>query len=92
MSYTTRVELHYANDNDYETLHTAMKREGFSRFITSSEGTRYHLPTAEYNYKGDLTLDQVLAAAKRAADTTGLTNAVLVTESDGRRWSGLKAA
>jgi len=92
MSYTTRVELHYANDNDYETLHAAMKREGFSRFIASGDGVRYHLPTAEYNYQGDRTLDQVLAAAKRAAETTGLKYAALVTESDGRRWSGLKAA
>lgn len=90
MQYTTRVELHYATDDDYESLHDAMAREGFSRQITSNDGVTYHLPTAEYNYEGNRSRSQVLDAAKRAANTTGLKYAVLVTESDGRTWSGLQ--
>jgi hypothetical protein len=90
MTYTTRVELHSATDDDYDTLHSAMKRERFSRLITSDDGVTYHLPTAEYNYVGDRTRSEVLEAANRAADTTHLKHAVLVTESKGRSWSGLK--
>jgi hypothetical protein len=89
-SYTTRVELHRASDADYENLHVAMKREGFSRLIKSSDGTTYRLPPAEYNYVGDGNVDQVLAGAQRAAETTHLRHAVLVTESNGRRWFALE--
>lgn len=53
--FTTRVELHYADDDDYETLHAAMEDEGFYRTITSDDGIAYHLPTAEYNRDGNLT-------------------------------------
>ncbi len=62
MQYTTRVELHYATDDDYESLHDAMAREGFSRQITSNDGVTYHLPTAEYNYEGNRSRSQVLDA------------------------------
>ena len=92
MTYTTRVELHHATDRDYETLHDSMQSEGFSRLIKSGDGLTYHLPTAEYNYIGDRTGDQVLAAARRAAETTHLKHAVLVTESNGRKWTGLETA
>ncbi len=33
-AFTTRVELHSAGYEDYETLHAAMEAEGFSRTIT----------------------------------------------------------
>jgi hypothetical protein len=89
MKYTVRVELHRATNDDYEQLHAAMKNVGFSRFITSSDNVKYHLPTAEYNYEGDASRDQVLEKAKRAASTTGLSYAVLVTESNGRTWHNL---
>ena len=90
--YTTRVELHRACDTDYETLHAAMEREGFSRLIQSDSGKTYHLPTAEYNYEGNRTRPQVLDAAKRAAETTKLKYAALVTEAHGRTWCGLLKA
>ncbi len=87
-SFTTRVELHGANDDDYEILHAAMEKEGFTRTIQSSTKT-YHLPTAEYNRSGTLTRDDVLESAKRAAGKTKKSYAVLVTESAGRTWLGL---
>jgi hypothetical protein len=90
-SFTTRVELHGATDRDYDTLHGAMEAEGFSRTIKDSEeGTWYHLPTAEYDRSGELTRADVLASAKRAAAKTNKTFAVLVTQSNGRTWEGLK--
>lgn len=90
--FTTRVELHRANNDDYEALHEAMEDEGFSRTISNSDGTAYHLPTAEYNRSADLTRDQILAAAERAAKKTGRKASILVTESAGRNWCGLDRA
>lgn len=89
-TFTTRVELHHADEDDYEILHEAMERKGFSRLITSEKGTSYHLPTAEYNYIGSATRDAVLAAAKAAATQTKRKFAVLITESQRRTWVGLK--
>ena len=91
-AFTTRVELHNADYDDYETLHAAMERRGFSRFITSDEDATYHLPTAEYDYKGAKTRSGILALAKAAANETNRKYAVLVTESKGRTWTGLTPA
>ncbi len=89
MSFTVRIELHNASEDDYTDLHEAMGREGFSRTITSDSGTTYHLPTAEYDFAGNSTRSDVLARAKRAAGTTRRTAGILVTESSGRSWEGL---
>jgi hypothetical protein len=91
-AFTTRVELHHADNDDYETLHAAMERKGFSRFITSGDNVTYHLPTAEYDYNENKTRADVLALAKAAANETGKKYAVLVTESKGRTWYGLTKA
>ena len=88
--FTTRVELHDAAWSDYDKLHRAMEAEGFARTITSDDGITYHLPTAEYDYSGDVTMGQVLAKAKKAAATTGKSSGILVTQSSGRTWSGLE--
>jgi hypothetical protein len=88
--FTVRVELHNANGDDYNVLHTAMESEGFSRFITSDQGTRYHMPWAEYDgASSTLSRLQVLTAAQRADNRTGRTHGILVTESAGRTWDGL---
>ena len=37
--FTTRVELHNAKlETDYETLHKAMEKEGFTRIIPTENG------------------------------------------------------
>jgi len=87
--FTVRVELHQAQWDDYETLHSAMERQGFSRLIKADDGTTYQLPWAEYNVTANLTSMQVLDAARAAANTTGKQNAVLVTEAVRRAWIGL---
>ncbi|NLU94894.1 DUF2622 domain-containing protein [Chitinophaga sp. Ak27] len=90
--FTARVELHDGNEDDYETLHDEMEKEGFTRSIFS-ENKEYYLPPAEYNFdSGNATLDSVLSAAKAAAFKTGRKYAVLVTESAGRKWFGLTVA
>jgi hypothetical protein len=92
-NYTTRVELHGADEDKYEALHDAMKAEGFVRWIENSSGEKLRLPTAEYNLPGS-TLDrkQVAKRAERAAESVkpNPTPWILVTESAGRTWSGLK--
>jgi hypothetical protein len=87
--FMTRVELHAADDDDYQTLHSAMETEGFRRTITSDDGVIYHLPTAEYYCETTLTRPDVLAAAKRAATKTRKNFGAIVTESNGITWSGL---
>jgi hypothetical protein len=87
--FTVRVELHAADEDDYENLHSAMESQSFSRTITSSDGVTYHLPTAEYSLDKGWNLDEVLSAGKKAAASTGRSFAILVTESDGRKWWGL---
>lgn len=89
-NFTTRVELHDANGADYQNLHAAMQAEGFSRTIVSENGTRYHLPTAEYNFVGPLTRAEVLAKARAAAAKVRKSFEVLVTESAGRTWHNLR--
>ena len=91
-SFTTRVELHGADKSDYETLHQKMDAQGFSRTITSDDGTRYWLPPAEYNYVAAATRAEVLAKAKAAASQVKTSFAVFVTEAGARTWYGLKAA
>lgn len=90
MHFTTRVELHQANYEDYSRLHREMELEGFGRTITSDDGRMYHLPTAEYNMEANLTYEQVRDKASRAAAKTRRTYAVLVTEGRIRAWSGLQ--
>jgi hypothetical protein len=89
-TFTTRVELHKADEDDYQLLHEAMENRGFSRYITGDNGVVYHLPTAEYNYSGNRTRGQVLDLAEAAASETHKTFAVLVTQSNGRTWHGLQ--
>jgi len=90
--YTVRVELHDAERDDYDELHTAMEDEGFSREVTSDDGKTYHLPWAEYNRDTASSRSAVLDSAKRAAETTGKEYEVLVTESAGRVWYNLSHA
>jgi len=88
--FTVRVELHKAEWADYETLHAAMEKQGFSRRITGSDGKTYQLPLAEYNGSGELTCAQIRDIARTAANTTGKANAVLASEAPTRAWIGLE--
>lgn len=88
--FTVRVELHDATWQQYVELHEHMSAEGFTNQIASDDGARYELPPAEYNFEGNATKEQVLAKARTAAAKVVRAYAVLVTESLGRTWYGLK--
>jgi hypothetical protein len=91
--FTTRVLLNgYPTAEDFESLHKAMKRRGFSRVIKSDDGDYYWLPNAEYDRQGNLTVNQVLDDAKAAANSVSTPNEVLVTDAKSRMWNGLKKA
>ncbi len=89
--YTVRIELHDADEKDYERLHEEMDALGFVRTIENKSGTTFHLPPAEYSYRGVEDIDTVLTLAKAAAGTVRplLTPAVLVTQVKNRKFSGL---
>jgi hypothetical protein len=90
--FTVRVELHGAEWEDYDALRVEMEAEGFSAAVQGSGGLAYELPAGEYAVSGDVTRQQVLAKARRAAGTSGYNCAILVTESVGRAWCGLEPA
>lgn len=89
--FITRVELHDANEEDYENLHKYMEQVHFSRTIKGSDGFLYKLPTAEYSCSGDVTASNVLDIAQGAARKTGKSYWVLVTEAQSTVWYLQKA-
>lgn len=88
-NYTVRIELDSNIYSDFEILHKAMELSGFSKTITNSNGTEYHLPRAEYNISTSSNKLDVLKVAEIAASKTNKNAEILVTESNGRVWSGL---
>jgi hypothetical protein len=93
-NYTVRVELHNADEDDYENLHAEMEGRGFVRWIAGKGGSKSRLPTAEYNLAGtSIQRDDVLRLAGEAANSVkpNPTPWIVVTESAGRTWSGLKS-
>lgn len=104
--FTTRVEIHGAQNGDYEKLHESMEAAGFTRTITVKENrydpdleieievdVTYALPTAEYNYVTNnkkTTQQNVLEKARNATSPLKKKFSILVTKSDGRSFSGLE--
>jgi hypothetical protein len=89
-SYLGRVELHYASDDDYQTLHAAMAQRGYSRMIVGGNGSTYYLPTGTYDIASTtISLQQALDAANAAAKTTGKNYSIIVAERSGAQWIGL---
>ena len=89
--FTTRVELINPQPGNYDTLHQEMENRNFTRTITGDDQVTYHLPDAEYNREGIYTREQTLNAAVAAANATGRSSRILVTESNGRNWHNLKS-
>lgn len=87
-NFTTRIELHGATVAEYEKLHSAMQKAGFSRTILSNKGQTHILPTAEYICSGQ-SLDQVLSTAGKVASTTDKTYSILVSETTNWGFVGL---
>ena len=89
--FTVRVELHNADSSDYTALHEKMELNNFSREITASSGTTYHLPEAEYDYSSSTEDESDVAnKARKIADSIKAKSGIFVTKSAGRAMRGLK--
>jgi hypothetical protein len=88
--YTIRVELHEGTWQDYVELGKCMAAQDMVDVITDGNGKRYKMPPAEYNYDGPAPREQVLAMAESCATRVVKSFGVLVTESNGRTWYGLR--
>jgi hypothetical protein len=85
--FTTRVEL-YGDPtwDDYENLHSAMRKEGFTQTISfEGETTIWQLPPAEYNRTSELDTYPIRDSAQRAASSVWESFGILVTKADGPR-------
>jgi hypothetical protein len=79
--FLIRIELHNAKwPDDYESLHAAMEKAGFSTRVTHG-GKTLHLPTAEYVINSDQTTAQLLEKAKGAAATTKRNFCAIIVKS-----------
>ena len=87
--FIVRVELHSADEDDYDTLHKAMRDRGFSQTVIFDNGLEYHLPPAEYYAEGERTSSELLRLAQAAARKTGLSASIVVAETVFIRASGL---
>jgi hypothetical protein len=78
-----RVELHFASETDYNTLHAAMEREGFLRVVQADDGAWYHLPTGTYVHHSVASAADGSQRALRAALMTSQASAIFVGGWDG---------
>ena len=84
--FLARVELHGGTESNYEILHSAMRDIGFARTVTRSDGVKFHLPSAEYTGFLDSNLTLIRVAVKNAANRTGRSSWVLVTQAAAIDW------
>jgi hypothetical protein len=92
-NYVARIELHSATYDDYETLHAAAQRRGFSRTIVANDGKKYQLPTGTYVAENtNVTLEQAYDAARAAAAETRKAFWTVVADWASARFSLQQAA
>ena len=91
-NFLTRVELHSANYDDYETLHAQMEQRGYARTIVGSDGVTYQLPTGTYVMRDtNISLQDALNRAEQAANATGKSSSIIVCDWTAATWRGLAA-
>jgi L-rhamnose mutarotase len=70
--FTTTIQLHNADEKDYQILHTELKKESFKEIRRySAASSEVRLQKEEYNLEGNITLQDVADAVLRAAAKTG---------------------
>jgi len=67
--FITRIELHKADQEDYEKLHQEMRKESFTGLRRYAE--KYKHSPVEYVKEGPISLLDVNTATLRAAEKTG---------------------
>ena len=91
-SYLARVELYeVTEEEDYDTLHTAMEERGFLLQIKADDGTFYWLPGGTFVIQDtDMTLAAAHDAAVAAAGQSGYEFSVMVVEFENTQWTNLE--
>ena len=89
-SFTIRVLLHRAGSADYASLAQRLRAIAVVDVIRADDGTWYRLPRGEYNYEGEATSPQLMAAVTRVADEVKPPSAVQVTQAVRGGWRGLE--
>lgn len=73
--FTTTIELHEANENNYKTLFTELAKESFVeiRRYSSQSSSKKNIVSRkeEYQREGNVTIQEVTDAVMRAAIKTG---------------------
>lgn len=90
--FVIRVELKDANSDNYDTLHREMAKKEFYQQIQDEVTLKwYHLPQAEYHYKGTIDDRQIIMdMTKQAVMPTNRECEIIVTKSLGTLWHGLE--
>jgi hypothetical protein len=90
MTYTIRVELQGARD--YIPLHDAMRKRHFRRVIKRVDGKSFTLPTGQYRYSGDASIDAIVKSIRKATTSVNYDDAsIFVSKVNGpSRFSKLK--
>lgn len=95
--FITRIELQYADSDDYEKLHAEMEKEGFEKTIIGDDGQKFHLPDGEYFYDKPIHVnayekdfDAVLNKAIKAANKTNKSFRAITSRTDALKWHNLR--
>ena len=81
--FIVRIELHDAVEEEYEVLHKAMSKVGFSRTVLDTNKIEFHLPKAEYGMSADLEPVKVMDIVTKAAEQTNKMFGILLTQAQG---------
>lgn len=90
--FTIRVELHGAESKHYDLLAELLAPAAISNIVTADDGSRYRLPSGEFDWVGEATKEEVLDAIAAAADHTQLQYSILISQATERIWANLPAA
>ena len=88
-NFVVRIELHDANQSDYERLHELMEGKGYSQTIRGSNGRFFKLPPAEYiaeNKPFDFTASKARDEAVSVAKSVKQNPSVLAVECADLAW------
>lgn len=89
-TFLVRVELNGVRD--YVPLHEAMSKRKFQRVIKRADGKSFALPTGQYRYRGEASIEAVARKARKATSSINYSDAsILVSKIEGvSRFSKLK--
>jgi hypothetical protein len=91
-SFNISIELRGEIDvaGDYRRLREAMNENGFRHSISAKSGAKFRLPRDEFTFLGYLSRNEVLDNVYLLVSNFIPVPGIMVTESAGRVWRGLK--